>query len=198
MARWHRRRRKGAMSPWRQAWLNSVAGSPLFSTRARVRLLRCGGVDVGIAGVFPHVVFVSGHDVKLHDKVFVNVGVLFDAGAPIELQAGVSVGPRAQFLTSTHDLGPAWCRGGAGETRVAPIVVEEGAWIGAGAIVLSGVTIGRGCVIAAGAVVTEDCMPNGLYAGIPAVRKRDLPAEADQRPPMDMARAGVCAAQPVG
>src|SRR5205085_12108283 len=120
------------------------------------------------------VTFVSGNDVKLHDDVFVNVAVLFDAGARIELEAGVSVGPRVQFLTSTHQLGPPWCRGGGGETTVAPILVGEGTWIGAGAIVLSGVTIGPGCVIGAGAVVTRDCMPNGLYAGAPAARKRDL------------------------
>jgi maltose O-acetyltransferase len=29
-------------------------------------------------------------------------------------------------------------------------------------------------VIAAGAVVTEDCAPDGLYAGVPARRIRDL------------------------
>jgi maltose O-acetyltransferase len=44
--------------------------------------------------------------------------------------------------------------------------------------VLDGVTIGAGCVIAAGAVVTRDCEPDGLYAGVPAVRKRDLTPRA--------------------
>ncbi len=73
-----------AMSPVRLTWLNSVAASPIFSTRARVHLLRWGGVDVRTAGVFPHVTFVSGHDVTMHDGVFVNVGVLFDARAHIE------------------------------------------------------------------------------------------------------------------
>jgi hypothetical protein len=39
---------------------------------------------------------------------------------------------------------------------------------------LPGVVIGPGCVIAAGAVVVSDCKPNGLYAGVPARRLRDL------------------------
>jgi maltose O-acetyltransferase len=40
--------------------------------------------------------------------------------------------------------------------------------------VLPGVTIGAGCAVAAGAVVTADCEPDGLYAGVPARRVRDL------------------------
>ncbi len=36
------------------------------------------------------------------------------------------------------------------------IVIEDDAWIGAGAIILDGVRIGKGAVIAAGAVVTHD------------------------------------------
>lgn len=165
------------MPPSRMAWLNGVAASPVFSTRVRVRLLRMGGVDVRRAGVFPHVRFVSGYNVTLHDGVFVNAGVLFDARAKVELGANVAVGPGAQFLTSSHPLGPAWHRAGAGCTQVAPIVVGEGCWIGAGAIVLGGVTVGAGCVIGAGAVVSRDCEPNGLYVGVPASRRRDLPAE---------------------
>ncbi|WP_372495087.1 acyltransferase [Nocardioides pinisoli] len=51
----------------------------------------------------------------------------------------------------------------------------NGAWIGAAVTVLPGVTIGPGCVVAAGSVVTADCQANGLYAGVPARRIRDLP-----------------------
>jgi maltose O-acetyltransferase len=162
-----------ALGPGRQAWLNGVAASPMVTSRVRRALLRVAGIDIEAAGVLPHVVFVSGHDVKIGDQAFVSTGVVFDAGARIELGPRVSVGPRAQFLTSTHDLGPSTWR--AGHNRYAPIRVEEGTWIGAGAIVLAGVTVGAGCVIAAGAVVTHDCERDGLYAGVPAVRKRDLP-----------------------
>jgi maltose O-acetyltransferase len=165
-----------AMSPLKLTWLNSVAASPIFSTRVRVRLLRWAGVDIRTAaGVFPHVRFVTGHDVTIHDGAFVNIGVLFDAGAHIDLGANVAVGPGVQFLTSSHSLGPAWARNGGGHAEVAPIIVGEGSWIGAGAIILGGVTIGRGCVIGAGAVVSGDCQPNGLYVGVPAKHKRDLP-----------------------
>jgi maltose O-acetyltransferase len=54
------------------------------------------------------------------------------------------------------------------------VSVGNGSWLGTGVTVLPGVTIGEGCVIAAGAVVTADCAPDGLYAGVPARRIRDL------------------------
>jgi maltose O-acetyltransferase len=49
-----------------------------------------------------------------------------------------------------------------------PIVIEDGAWIGAGAIILRGVTIGTKSVVAAGAVVTKDVPPYVVVGGNPA------------------------------
>ena len=46
--------------------------------------------------------------------------------------------------------------------------VEDGAWIGAQAVVLSGVTIGRGAVVGAGAIVTRDVAPLAIVVGNPA------------------------------
>ena len=48
------------------------------------------------------------------------------------------------------------------------IVVEDGAWIGAGAILLDGVRVGEGAVVGAGAVVTGDVPPHTLAVGVPA------------------------------
>jgi acetyltransferase-like isoleucine patch superfamily enzyme len=82
------------------------------------------------------------------------------------------------LLTTGHDLGPHEQR--AGELTAAPIVVGDGAWIGARSVVLPGITVGPGAVVAAGSVVTTDCEPDGLYAGVPAVRKRELPTDGDR------------------
>lgn len=48
------------------------------------------------------------------------------------------------------------------------IVVEDDAWIGAGAIITDGVHIGRGAVVAAGAVVTKDVPAHTVVGGVPA------------------------------
>lgn len=51
------------------------------------------------------------------------------------------------------------------------IVIGNDVWIGAGVTVLPGARIGDGAIIAAGAVVRGEVEPNGIYAGIPAVKK---------------------------
>ena len=48
------------------------------------------------------------------------------------------------------------------------IVIEDDAWIGAGAIILDGVRVGKGAVIAAGAVVTQDIPAHTIVGGVPA------------------------------
>jgi len=48
------------------------------------------------------------------------------------------------------------------------IVVEDNAWIGAGAIILDGVRVGKGAIVGAGSVVAEDVPPHTVVAGVPA------------------------------
>jgi acetyltransferase-like isoleucine patch superfamily enzyme len=48
------------------------------------------------------------------------------------------------------------------------ILVDDGAWLGFGVIVLSGVTIGKGAVVGAGSVVTKDIPDNAIAVGVPA------------------------------
>ncbi len=49
-----------------------------------------------------------------------------------------------------------------------PIIIKEGAWIGAHSIVLKGVTIGKHCVVGAGSVVTKSIPDGEIWAGNPA------------------------------
>jgi acetyltransferase-like isoleucine patch superfamily enzyme len=48
------------------------------------------------------------------------------------------------------------------------VFIEDGAWIGAGAIIIAGVTIGENAVVGAGAVVTKDVPPYSVVVGNPA------------------------------
>lgn len=54
------------------------------------------------------------------------------------------------------------------------IIVEDGAWIGGGAIILDGVRIGKNAVVGAGAVVTRDVPDYCVAVGNPARIVRDL------------------------
>ncbi|MDJ0723044.1 MAG: glycosyltransferase [Desulfobacterales bacterium] len=51
---------------------------------------------------------------------------------------------------------------------IAPIVIEDGAWLGENAVICKGVTIGRHAVVGTNSVVTRNVPPWGVVAGAPA------------------------------
>lgn len=65
-----------------------------------------------------------------------------------------------------------------GRARHAPVVIEDGAWLGLNVVVLKGVTIGRGSVVAAGSVVVGSVPERVIVAGQPAVVVRELDSSA--------------------
>ncbi len=103
-----------------------------------------------------------GANSKLQNGVYVYHGTTVESG--VFLGPGViltndrlprAINPDGSLKTDTD-----W--------EVSPILVQRGASIGAGTIVLPGVTIGEFAMIGAGAVVTRDVPPHGLAAGNPA------------------------------
>lgn len=55
-----------------------------------------------------------------------------------------------------------------GDSFIGAVVLQEGCWIGVGAVILPGVTIGRNAVVAANAVVTHNVPDRAVVGGIPA------------------------------
>lgn len=53
------------------------------------------------------------------------------------------------------------------------VVVGEDVWLGPNSSVINGVSIGDRCFVGMGAAVIRSCEPNGVYAGVPAERKRE-------------------------
>lgn len=103
-----------------------------------------------------------GDDVKIQNAAQVYHGVT--------IESGVFIGPAAVF---TNDLLPRAITP-AGELKrdadweVRPTLVEYGASVGAGAVVLPGVRIGRFALVGAGAIVTRDVPAHTLVVGNPA------------------------------
>lgn len=150
--------------------VNGIAAQYWMPKRPREALMRLAGYHIGRSVVFASSLFRCD-ELNIGDNCFINHGCVFGQG-DITLGDDVFIGPKVALLPDGHEIGPSEHRAGASTQE--PIVVGRGSWIGAGAIVLGGVEIASGCVIAAGAVVTKSTEPDGLYAGMPARRIRDL------------------------
>lgn len=150
---------------------NHLVGSPLVPYPVRWRLLRLLGMPLEPCAIGQGIYF-GGFDVRIGEGTGINMGTVLDNLGPIRIGRMVSIGHQALLLTSSHEHGVEDIA--AGRAVGLPIVIEDGAWIGARATILPGVTIGAGATVAAGAVVTRDCEPGGIYAGVPArlVRQR--------------------------
>lgn len=153
------------------ALVNAVVGSPLTPRPARWAVLRLYGLDIQTYAIAPRC-FFGGNRITIGRRSFVNVGCLLDNVDQITIGENCFVGMGTTLVTGGHEIGPADAR--AGSLDAGPVTIGDGVWIGANVTVLPGVTIEPGCVIAAGAVVRERCHRNGLYAGVPATRRRDL------------------------
>lgn len=136
------------------------------------RRLRRTGVFLDDS-VFVHWTARVDPGVRLGSGTWVNEGAKIDQQTVVGTEVGIA--PGAFLCTVTHEIGAPGRRAGHPYRR--GITVGDGCWIGANATILPGVHVGEGCVVAAGAVVTGDCAPNGLYAGVPARRVRDLPTD---------------------
>jgi len=88
--------------------------------------------------------------VTIEDEVFVGHGVMFINDRF----------PRATAADGSLQTEDDW--------QLEPTVVERGATLGSGAVVLGGVRIGAGALVGAGAVVTKDVEPGAVVAGVPA------------------------------
>lgn len=106
-----------------------------------------------------------GNDVSIQSMVFVPTKT--------EIRDRVFIGPN---VVLTNDRYPP-----TGKPELIGPVLEEGAVIGAKAVILPGIRIGRGSAVAAGAVVTRDVPPGTLAIGAPA-RIRELPEQMRRIP----------------
>lgn len=162
---------------------NGLQSSSLVPTGLRMVLLRLSGMtcEPG-AAVYEHTFFGSAKT-RLRADCFVSVNCLFDGSDWIEIGPATHLAPGVQLLTSSHEIGPREKRAGA--LHCAPVTIGAGCWLGAGVLVMPGVAIADGCVIAAGAVLTQSTEPDGLYAGLPAKRIRDLDGPKVAKAPLE-------------
>lgn len=113
---------------------------------------------------------IQGGSISIGRNTHVQSGChLTAAKASIIIGDDVQLAPRCALYPYQHgfaDLSVPIARQPL--TSKGDIIIEDGAWLGVGAIVLDGVTIGRGAIVGAGAVVTASIPPFAIAVGVPA------------------------------
>lgn len=165
------------MSDYAYRVTNALLGSELLPASLRTKAMRALGFRISAKATIWAGANLRSRKVAIGQGVFINVGFYYDGYDQLEIQDNVRIGPFVRVLTATHEIGPSVQRGLI-EVVGKPVCIKDGCWIGAGVTILPGVTIGRGCVIAANSVVFEQTEADGMYAGNPARRVRDLETES--------------------
>lgn len=154
-----------------------VAPQDALSMRIKRGLLSWRGSRVGSGVKIWRDVWIDNYRlIQIGDDVTIGKSVMLLSGGEVVIGDRVMVGHGAKIVSAGHRIpntreSPMRWSG----PELGPIIIEEDAWVGAGAIVLPGVTVGRGAVVAAGAVVSRSVPAYSVVAGIPATVLRERP-----------------------
>jgi putative colanic acid biosynthesis acetyltransferase WcaF len=144
--------------------------NPLFPFRSvKPILLRLFGASVG-----KDVVIHPGVNIKFPWKLtignhcWIGQRAWLDNIDQLILEDHVVISQGAMIVLGSHDYKHVHY-----PTLSAPVRLERGSWVGAGAIVTLGVTLKQHSVLAAGSVATKDLEAYTVYQGNPAVAIRE-------------------------
>lgn len=145
-------------------------------------------VRIGAGVYVGHHAILKGYhrnELRIGDGSWIGQQTFIHAAGGVTIGRNVGVGPGVKILTSAHRLDQTDRAILHSDISFEPVVVEDDADIGTGAILLPGVTIGRGAQVAAGAVVSRSVRPNMIVAGVPArpVRSRIARRAGPKRSP---------------
>lgn len=109
--------------------------------------------------------------VTIGNHVYVNTNALMMARGGITIEDNVQIAANAQLISNNHDVYDRQI------LTCKPILIKEGAWIGAGATILPGVSVGKYAVVGAMSVVTKDVPDYAVVVGSPAKVVKMLDAD---------------------
>lgn len=140
-----------------------------FPSNLKAKLLRLFGAKIGHGVVIkPDVNIKYPWFLHVSDYCWIGEGVWIDNLAQVTIGNNVCLSQGAYLLTGSHDY-----KKESFDLITKPILLEDGVWIGAKAIVSPGVTCHSHSVLAVGSIATNDLEPYYIYQGNPAIKKRE-------------------------
>lgn len=149
--------------------------NPLFPSSAfKVFLLKLFGAKLGKGIVLRHRLNIkSPWFLGIGDDSWIGEGVWIDNLVPVKIGSNVCLSQGATLLTGNHNFSKKTF-----DLITGGIVLEDGVWIGAKALVCPNVVAAEHAVLTAGSVATKNMEAYFIYQGNPAVKVKQRVIEA--------------------
>lgn len=132
-------------------------------------LLQAFGASIGKGVVIKNEVRIkSPWYLTVGDNCWLGERCWIDNLERVTIGSNVCISQGAMLLTGNHDYKTATM-----PYKNAPIVIEDGAWIGANSVVCPAVTVHENAVLTVGSIATKSLEANAIYQGNPAVKVRE-------------------------
>lgn len=142
--------------------LNPISG-------LKVALLRAFGARVGKGVVIkPAVNIKYPWKLSIGNHVWVGEKAWIDNLAQVSIADNCCISQGAMLLCGNHNF-----RKTTFDLITLPIILEEGAWVGAHSVVCPGVTCASHSVLAVNSVATKNLEPYAIYQGNPATKVKE-------------------------
>ena len=141
-----------------------VLSSFIPGSRWRARLLRSFGARIGTGTVWkPHVRVKFPWRLSVGDHCWVGEEVWIDNLASVKLGNHVCLSQGAYLCTGNHDWSVETF-----DLITREIIIRDGSWVGAKAVISPGTTINEAAVVTAGSLGSGDLEASKIYRGNPA------------------------------
>ncbi len=138
---------------------------------AGVLIFHPENIEIGDNVYVGHNTMLKGYHknkMEIGDGVWIGQQCFLHSAGGIKIGRNVGIGPAVKIITSHHEAGDK--KKPILHTPIAfePVIIEDGADIGTGSVILPGVIVGEGAQVGAGAVVCADVEPYTVVGGVPA------------------------------
>lgn len=107
-------------------------------------------------------------NIEIGDNTWIGERVWIDSLGVVKIGANCCLSQGAMILNGNHDYSkPTF------DLQVKPVILEDGVWIGAHAVVTPGTLCGTYSVLSVSSVSSKILEPYGIYRGNPAIKVRD-------------------------
>jgi galactoside O-acetyltransferase len=113
----------------------------------------------------PPLQFAYGSNIFIGENFYANINLIIIDDTKVVIGDNVMIAANVTIATTGHPIDPVLRA--TIKMYAFPVTIEDGVWIGNGAIINPGVTIGKNSVTGSGSVVTKDVPPDVVAVGNP-------------------------------